>query len=428
MEDKNIIINDTKYNFFKFYNVNQPLTELKYLNNERLVFSKPVARKLPDTNISFNRIFVAISGPKPRIVTEGLKGVYDVNELLDYDSSLAKGSEFTTKYDFTKLEETDYHILVDYDWYKNNIDSGLQEPFFIYNISDKVYHDEPTHKEFVMSKFTVFNATELFKKKPALINKIPSEHYHVLLTKKWVKDNLSEKYLKIMNEEYQPLVFSSEEVFSFGVSRNTLDTSSVSYQISLCLYDRENPKDEEIKWAAKYEELATICREHLKKTEFKKLKGLIDTMKGLSWKSNEVGDVDGPKLYPKIMFNQKKEEFITVFMDESDDIIEDPKTILDKRGKIKVALRFESIFVGSKVALQVRVNDVLILKWIEAYKPRALIVRKNGALPSSNKTKTSDKSEEESDLNSYSDSEDDDDDEEEVKPVKRMVKTVKMST
>jgi hypothetical protein len=425
MEDKNIIINDTKYNFFKFYNVNQPLTELKYLNSDRLVFAKPVVRKLPETNISFNRIFVAITGPKTRAITDGLKGVYDVDELLDYDSSLAKG-EFTAKYDFTKLEEADYHILVDFEWYKTNVDSGLQEPSFVYNLSDKLYHDEPAQREFVVSKFTVFDATELIRKKPTLINKIPAEHYHVLLIKKWLKDNLSEKYLKVMAEEHKPLVFSSEEVFSFGMSRNTLDTNSISYQISLCLYDRENPKDEEIKWSAKYEEMAAVCRHYLKTSEFKKLKGLIDTMKGLSWKSNEIGDADGPKLYPKVMFNQKKEEFITVFMDETDEIIEDPKTILDKRGRIKVALRFESIFVGSKVALQVRVNDVLISKWIEAYKPRALIVRRNGPSGSAIKNiKASDKSEEESDLNSSSSSEDE---EEEVKPTKRVVKTVKMST
>jgi hypothetical protein len=112
-------------------------------------------------------------------------------------------------------------------------------------------------------------------------------------------------------------------------------------------------------------------------------------------------------------------------MDETDEIIEDPKTILDKRGRIKVALRFESIFVGSKVALQVRVNDVLISKWIEAYKPRALIVRRNGPSGSAIKNiKASDKSEEESDLNSSSS----EDEEEEVKPTKRVVKTVKMST
>ena len=423
MDDKNIIINDTKYNFFKFYNINQPLTDLKYFNGERLVFTKPVTRKLPNNNISFNRVFVAITGPKPRTITDTLKNVYDVNELLDYDSQ-TETMEFSSKYDFSKLEDTDYHILIDSEWYKNNIDSGLQEPSFVYNMSDRLYHDEPSQREFIMAKFTVFDATEIYRKKPTLINKIPSDHYHVLLTKKWLKDNLSEKYLKMMVEDHKPLVFSSEEVFSFGVSRNTLDTNSISYQVSLCLYDRENPKDEEIKWAAKYEELATICREYLKKSEFKKLKGQIDAMKGLSWKANEVGDADGPKLYPKIMFNQKKEEFITVFMDENDDIVEDPKTILDKRGRIKVALRFESIFIGSKVALQVRVNDVLISKWIEAYKPRALIVRKNGPNLTINKSKVSDKSEEESDLNSSSDEEEEEDD---PKPAKRVVKTVKMT-
>ena len=72
-------------------------------------------------------------------------------------------------------------------------------------------------------------------------------------------------------------------------------------------------------------------------------------MKGLSWKANEVGDADGPKLYPKIMFNQKKEEFITVFIDETDDVVEDPNTVLDKRGRVKVALRFESILFDQKV-------------------------------------------------------------------------------
>jgi hypothetical protein len=424
MEDKNITINDTKYNFFKFYNVNQPLTELKYFNSERLVFSKPVIRKLPETNISFNRIFVAITGPKPRTINETLKGVYDVDELLDYDSQDSQTKEFTEKYDFTKLDETDYHILVDYQWYKTNIDSGIQEPAFVYNLSDKLYHDEPTQKEFIMGKFTVFNATELFRKKPALINKIPSDHYHILLKKKWLKDNLSEKYLKVLNQDHKPLVFPSEEVFSFGVSRNALDTNGISYQISMCLYDRENPKDEEIKWAAKYEELATICRDYLKNSvEFKKLKGTIDTLKGLSWKGNEIGDVDGPKLYPKVMFNQKKEEFITVFIDETDNLIEDPKTILDKRGRIKVALRFESIFVGSKIALQVRVNDVLISKWIQSYKPRALIMRQNNSSPrAKNNTKISDKSDD-SDLNSSSEEEI----EEVEKPqVKRVVKTVKM--
>jgi hypothetical protein len=415
MEDKNITINNTKYNFFKFYNINQPLTELKYFNSERLVFAKPIARKLPNNNITFNRVYVAITGPKARTIN-GKKNLYDVNELLDYDSQ-TETTEFNSKYDFTKLEDSDYIILFDNDWYKTNIDNDSNEPSFLYNLSDKLYHDEIEQQKLVRAKFQVIDGTEIYKKKPTIINKIPADKYNVLITQEWLKKNLSDKYLKTMNEVHHPLVFSSEEVFSFGMALNTLDTNT-SYQISLCLYDRENPKDEEIKWAAKYEELATICREYLKKSEFKKLKGQIDAMKGLSWKGNEIGDADGPKLYPKIMFNQTKQSFITVFMDEKDKIINDPKEILDKRGRIRAALRFESIFVGSKVALQVRVNDVLISSWVEAYKPKALILRKKSPYSAVKEPE----SEDESDLNSSS-SEDEEDEEEPTK-VKRMVKTV----
>lgn len=422
MEDKNIIINDKKYRFFNFYNEDQPLTQLRYFNSDRLIFTKPVIFKIPNNNmLTFNRVFVAISGPKTRTVNEELKNVYDVNELIDYDKSLdykktQLKSEFLDKYDFFKLEDTNYYVLVDYEWYKTNIDPNLQEPRIIYNINDKLYHDDKAQRDFIMEKFTVFNATKMFRNKKALLmNKIPPEHYHIMLTKKWVKENLSEKYLSVMNNEYNPLVFPSEEVFTFGISQNMLDTSGVSYQISLCLYDRAKPKDSEIKWAAKYEELATVCREYLKETEFKRLKGQIDTMKGLSWKRNNIGDEDGPKLYPKIIYNQTKKMFITAFVDKNGDDIEDTNLVLDKRGKVKVALRLESIFIGSKVALQVKVNDVLILNWLEAFKIKALIVR---AQNNNKRDKTP-----ESDKERFSTSEEED---EEEKPVKRVVKTVKM--
>lgn len=415
-EDKNIIFNDTKYNFFKFYNIDQPLTDLRYFNAKRLIFTKPVAKKLP-SNIPFFRIFIAITGPKTRTINETIKNVYDVDELLNYDLSTETG-EFAKKYKFENLKKTDYHILINYEWYKANVNAEIKEVPFVYNIDETLYDDEEAdYKKNILSKFMVFDATELYNKKEITL---PPNQYHILITKNWLKTNLSEDYLTCMKEEYKPLVFPSCEVFSFGVARNALDTNGISYQISLCLY-RKKPTIEEIKWAAKYEELAHTCRNYLKVNEAKKCKG--QTLKGLSWKNNDVLDVDGPKLYPKIMYNQKKNEFITVFIDENDMVIEDPLTILDKKAKIKAALRFESIFIGSKVALQVRTNDVLIINWIEAIKPRPLIVRdKTAAVVEENN------SEEESDFNS---------DEEDVStkshgsvksPVKRNIKTITKMT
>jgi hypothetical protein len=431
MEDKNIVINGTKYNSFKFYNINQPVTDLRYLNNERLVFTKPVTRKLPNNNIPFNRIYLAISGPKPRTVqftpSETVK-MYDMDELLDYDNQFKSEDndteikpELSKKYKLAELIETDeFRALVDYEWYQNNIDSALKEPSFIYNISDRLYiaEDETKQRELVLRKFAVFDATKMIRAGDISFKKVKG-HCHILVTKKWVKGTVSEKYWKYMTEEYSPLVFASDEVFSFGVSRNTLDDRE-SYQISLCLYDRDNPKDEQIKWAAKYEELAVVCRDYLKKSEFKKQKGNIESMKGLSWKGNEVGDPDGPKLYPKVMYHQNKGEFITVFTDSDDQIIEDPKTVLDKRCKIQVALRFESIFIGSKIALQVRVNDVYVVNWIEAFKQRPLITRKRSPKQEDIVSESENESADDSDLNS-------EDEEVAVSKPKRNVTTVSLN-
>lgn len=425
MEDKNIMINGTKHNFFQFYNINQPLTELKYLNSERLTFTKPVAFKLQN-NIGFKRVFVAIVGPKARDVADFEHLVYDAAELLDYDSQFDSG-EFTSVYDFSKLKDEDYHIIAS-TTVKEILAPEADVKVFLYNMINGIYQDEPSQRELVLSKFSYFDATAILQQKPTLLNKLAPEDYVVLLKKDWVMTNLSKKYIATFDAP-KPLVFPSEEVFSFGVCRNTLDTNGISYQISLCLYDRESPKDDEIRWAAKYEELATVCREHLKVLD-KKLKNQADTIKGLSWKENDIGNADGPKLYPKIMFNQKKEEFITVFLDENEEVVDDPTTILDRRCKIRVALRFESIYVGSKFALQVRVNDVAVSKWIEAYKPKAMIVRKKTTTPkndspissSSKGVKSTVAESEESDINSSSESEE----EEDSKPVKRTVKTVKI--
>lgn len=427
MEDKNIIINGEKYNFFKFFNIDQQLSELKYFNPERLVFTEPVTRKL--NNINFRRVYVGHVGPKPRTVSDKIKNVYDVNELLNYDTE--NGSEFEQKYNLSKIEDEYIHILVNYTWYKKNIDSSIAEKSILYGISDTLYQDEPAQQEFVFKQFTMFDATALYKQDRTMLEKIPSDKYTVLLAEKWIVTNLSEKYVKTLNKA-RSLVFATEEVFSFGATRNSLD-SNESYQIPLCLYDREQPTDDEIKWAAKYEELAIYCRNHLRNNpdNFKKIKGMIANMKGLSWKGGEVGDADGPKLYPKIMFKQDKEKFITVFMDENDTIVEDPKNILDKRCRVRVALRFESIFIGAQVvALQVRVNDVAISKWIESYKPKPLILRKKPITSSPTVEGTSkskrNSSDSDSDNDSSSDLNSSSDEEEEQKPVKRVIKTVKI--
>ncbi|MGL5901641.1 MAG: DUF2738 domain-containing protein, partial [Cetobacterium sp.] len=347
MEDKKnnknntIVIKDTNYNRLDLYynNNNLILTNLKHFNAERLVFSSPIMFKLPSklpsapSNITFNRIFVAITGPKPRKIENIKQSFYDFNELVDFDSQIGLAEK--NKTDLEKLLETlkvdsveqicsivgdgNYQILVDYDWYKFNIDSDLAEQPFLYNINPNLYQDLPDYNDEILQKFMVFNATDLCRENPNLMCDIPVERYTILISKKWFKENLSEKWIKSL-DQIKPLIIETREVFSFGLNQNMLDQNKCSYQISLCLYDRNNPSVDEIKWAAKYEELAVACRKHLKESPFQnKFRGQIDSMKGLTWTEGEVGHTDGPKLYPKILFVEDengKGKFKTIFTEQ----------------------------------------------------------------------------------------------------------------
>ena len=117
MEDKKnnknntIVIKDTNYNRLDLYynNNNLILTNLKHFNAERLVFSNPIMFKLPSklpsapSNITFNRIFVAITGPKPRKIENIKQSFYDFNELVDFDSQIGLAEK--NKTDLEKLLE-----------------------------------------------------------------------------------------------------------------------------------------------------------------------------------------------------------------------------------------------------------------------------------------------------------------------------------
>ena len=478
MEDKKnnknntIVIKDTNYNRLDLYynNNNLILTNLKHFNAERLVFSNPIMFKLPSklpsapSNITFNRIFVAITGPKPRKIENIKQSFYDFNELVDFDSQIGLAEK--NKTDLEKLLETlkvdsveqicstvgdgNYQILIDYDWYKFNIDSDLAEQPFLYNINPNLYQDLPDYNDEILQKFMVFNATDLCRENPNLMCDIPVERYTILISKKWFKENLSEKWIKSL-DQIKPLIIETREVFSFGLNQNMLDQNKCSYQISLCLYDRNNPSVDEIKWAAKYEELAVACRKHLKESPFQnKFRGQIDSMKGLTWTEGEVGHTDGPKLYPKILFVEDengKGKFKTIFTEqrtklptekkeEGDEIvmvdgkptkvnyttIDDPLTIAKKYGRFIASLKVESIFIGSKLALQVKVHDVLVVKWSQPHVAKSMIKRSGGwALKATSQwKKPNNKSESE-----FSDDDDDDDDDEEKVAASKVVRTVK---
>lgn len=409
------VIKDQKCNKFEFYNVDLSLTNLMYFDVNRIQFSKPISEKIPNTEMSYNRIFVAVTGPRARNVSEKIQNVFDVAELSDYDDNLAD-PEFNKKFDFGKLNDSDYHVVVNVDWYNSQDDfevpSYLLKDTLVYNMCRDIYKDDDREnievlRELVKKHFTFFDATEAIVANPTILDSIPKDAYSVLLKADWIKTTLSKKWLE-NTKEHRCMVFSSGEVFSFGLSQNKQDekSSTISYQISLCLLDQKNPTTDQFKWALKYDEIAHVCRKECFK--FSKFKNLARDMRGLTWKDSTINIEEGPKLYPKIMFKQDRSsnsmgEIVTVFKEIDGPVIQDPFEIINKRAVVQVSIKLESIFMGIRVAMQTRVNDVLIVKWIRPFEPRALITR--AAKNKQPSFEPSSDSEEEDDIESSSDEE-----------------------
>lgn len=435
------VIADQKCNKFEFYNMYLFLTDIMSFDSDRLVFSKPIAEKIPNTEMSYNRIFVAVTGPKARNVSKTIQNVYDVSEVLDYDENVSD-PEFKKLYDFSKLKDTDYHVVVNLDWYKSQnavkFPPNISKDTFMYNMRDDIYKEDDKEniellRQLAEKHFTFFDATKEVAANHKILDNIPKEQYSVLLSAEWIKSNLSQKW-RDNTKKCHCMAFSSGEVFSFGLSQNKQDEKSttISYQISLCLFDQKNPTNEQFRWALKYDELANVCRKECFKSP--KYRNLARDMRGLTWTKDTINIEEGPKLYPKIMFKQNRSngskdanslgEFVTVFKELDGPLIQDPFEIVNKRAVVQVSMKLESIFMGIKVALQTRVNDVLVVKWIKPFEPRALITR--SSKPATTTSPSCPSSSDEDDLVSSSSDEDDEKPVPETATPKRKVTSVKM--
>ena len=164
------------------------------------------------------------------------------------------------------------------------------------------------------------------------------------------------------------LVFPTTRLFSFGVSTNTNpDTGSISgYTLPLCLWSKEGATPQEKAFSNKLEELVEKCKDHLlldstkediekydlERSELKKLNSFI------YWKRDKGKIVEGvgPTLYPKLIESKKDNCIKTPFFDQDGNDI-NPMNLIGKYCWVNAAIKIESIFVGAKIALQVKVYE-----------------------------------------------------------------------
>jgi len=137
------------------------------------------------------------------------------------------------------------------------------------------------------------------------------------------------------------------------------------YQCPIVLWSNGTPSPEEKAFTDKFDEICDYVKEWIVEN-----KGTIEKydlemsdlrkLNPLYWKMEKGVRVEnkGPTLYAKCVYNKKKETIDTLFMDELNRVRVNPLSIIGKHCYVQFALKIESIYVGTKVSLQVKLQEV----------------------------------------------------------------------
>lgn len=213
-----------------------------------------------------------------------------------------------------------------------------------------------------LSDFKNFNTENLVFSKPEIGN-IPGQKINF----KRVRINT-----KYDDGSIGDLIFSTpEKLHSFGLqeSRDIATNKLNGYVLPLCLWNRNGATDDEKLFTELFDKLSDHCKQYLleHKEEIEKYDLDASDLKKfnpLFWKMEKGKPVDGrgPMLYVKVLLNKKNNKINTIFVDEETNKEIDPFSILNKPCNVTAAIKFESIFIGNKISLQVKLYEVVVKK------------------------------------------------------------------
>jgi hypothetical protein len=166
------------------------------------------------------------------------------------------------------------------------------------------------------------------------------------------------------------LIFSTpDKLHSFGLqeSRDMATDKLNGYVLPLCLWNRNGPTENEKSFTDMFTQVTEHTKKYLveHKEEIEKYDLDYSDLKKfnpLFWKMDKGKPVEGrgPMLYCKVLLNKKNNKIHTIFVDEETNKEIDPFTILNKPCHVTAAIKFESVFIGNKVSLQVKLYEVVV--------------------------------------------------------------------
>ena len=161
------------------------------------------------------------------------------------------------------------------------------------------------------------------------------------------------------------LILPTSKLFSFGVSENTdIATGKVNgYVMPLCLWNRDGASKEEKEWSDTFDNIVEKCKDHLianreeiemyelEKRDLKKFNPLY-----YKREKGKIVEGTGPTLYAKLIVSKKLNKILTMYFDFNGDSM-DPVSLLGKYCYTKAAVKIESIFIGNRISLQVKLYE-----------------------------------------------------------------------
>jgi hypothetical protein len=165
------------------------------------------------------------------------------------------------------------------------------------------------------------------------------------------------------------LVLDHEKVFSYGVSEN-LDKETgtlTGYVLPLCLWNRSGPTEYEVDWIKMVEDqLVHAVKAHLVENREQVGEYTLEysDMKKMNpfWYKREQGKIvegKGPVLYGKLIYSRKSEKILTKFYDTAGKEV-DPMSLLKKYCHVTPAIKFESIYIGAKISIRVKLYECVV--------------------------------------------------------------------
>lgn len=178
------------------------------------------------------------------------------------------------------------------------------------------------------------------------------------------------------------LILPTERLYSFGVSENkSMETGKISgYTFPLCLWNRDGPTKEQKEWTDTFDNIVDACVDHLvenreeidmfdlTRNDLTKTKGGLNP---LYWKREKARDEKtgkmvmrpvpgtGPTLYSKLIHSKKHNKFVTQFFDLNNEIV-NAEDLMGKHCYVRGAVKIESIFIGSRISLQVKLYEAVV--------------------------------------------------------------------